>query len=96
MTLFERRESAQRLTASARMVYDVTGAGDAVIATLGLALGAGSSLRTATYLANLAGGLAVEQVGTASITTAALQSVLEHLHDSLPVFFQVPVARSIQ
>ncbi len=64
MTLFERRLPATRLPAAARAVYDVPGAGDAVIATLGLARGAGASLRMATYLANLAGGLAVEQVGT--------------------------------
>jgi len=96
MTLFEGRDSAVHLPASARVVYDVTGAGDAVIATLGLALGAGSSLRIATYLANLAGGLAVEQVGTATITTSALESVLIDYRHSLPVFTEVPVAKCIQ
>jgi D-beta-D-heptose 7-phosphate kinase/D-beta-D-heptose 1-phosphate adenosyltransferase len=86
MTLFEKPDSAIHLPASARVVYDVTGAGDAVIATLGLALGAGSSLRMATYLANLAGGLAVEQVGTAIITTPALEAVFEDHHHPLPLF----------
>src|SRR5258708_20207749 len=96
MTLFERQDSAIHLPASARVVYDVTGAGDAVIATLGLALGASGSLRTATYLANLAGGLAVEQVGTATITTAALEGVLEDHRHSLPFFSEVPVAKCVQ
>ncbi len=86
MTLFERPDSAIHLPASARVVYDVTGAGDAVIATLGLALGAGGSLRMATYLANLAGGLAVEQIGTAIITTSALEGVFEDHHHPLPLF----------
>jgi rfaE bifunctional protein kinase chain/domain len=96
MTLFERRDSAIHLPASARVVYDVTGAGDAVIATLGLALGVGGSLRMATYLANLAGGLAVQQVGTATITAAALESVLGDHHHSLPFFSEVPVAKGVQ
>ena len=76
MTLFERGGSTVHLPASARVVFDVTGAGDAVIATLGLALAAGGSLREATYLANLAGGLAVEQVGTATLTAAAVEEAL--------------------
>ena len=78
MTLFERSGSTVHWSASARVVFDVTGAGDAVIATLGLALGAGGTLRGATYLANLAGGLAVEQVGTATLTAAALREALNH------------------
>jgi rfaE bifunctional protein kinase chain/domain len=96
MTLFERRDSAIHLPASARVVYDVTGAGDAVIATLALALGAGGSMRIATYLANLAGGLAVEQLGTATITTAALEGVLGDHHHPLPLFSEVAIARGVQ
>lgn len=76
MTLFERGGSTVHLPASARVVFDVTGAGDAVIATLGLALAAGGSLQEATQLANLAGGLAVEQVGTATLTASALEEAL--------------------
>ena len=88
MTLFERRDSPIHLPATARVVYDVTGAGDAVIATVGLTLGAGGSLRMATYLANLAGGLAVEQVGTATITAAAVENVLQTNHHSLATLLQ--------
>jgi len=88
MTLFEGRDSTIHLPATARVVYDVTGAGDAVIATLGLTLGAGGSLRMATYLANLAGGLSVEQVGTATITTEAVENVLQKDHHSLATLLQ--------
>jgi len=76
MTLFERPDSMTHLPACARVVYDVTGAGDAVIATLALALAAGASLLEATFLANVAGGLSVEQVGTATLTPEALEGAL--------------------
>ena len=70
-----------RLSALARQVYDVTGAGDTVIATLGLALSAGAPLSAAAQLANLAAGLAVEQVGTAAVLTEQLcQAVLDGRH----------------
>jgi rfaE bifunctional protein kinase chain/domain len=82
MTLFERPGLTAHLPACARIVYDVTGAGDAVIATLALSLAAGASLREATLLANVAGGLAVEQVGTAILTSAAIESALEHYQQS--------------
>jgi D-beta-D-heptose 7-phosphate kinase/D-beta-D-heptose 1-phosphate adenosyltransferase len=96
MTLFERPDSAIHLDASARVVYDVTGAGDAVIATLALALAAGGSLRTATYLANVAGGLAVEQVGTATISARAIEKVFLDTPHCLPSFSDLPVAWRIQ
>jgi D-beta-D-heptose 7-phosphate kinase/D-beta-D-heptose 1-phosphate adenosyltransferase len=96
MTLFERRDSAIHIPASARAVYDVTGAGDTVVATMGLALAAGGSLRMAAYLANLAAGLAVEQVGTATVTAAKLESVLEDQGYVLPSFSEIPATRSVQ
>lgn len=96
MTLFERRDVAIHLPAAARAVYDVTGAGDTVVATIGLALGAGASLRLATYLANLAGGLAVEQVGTATVTVPMLESLLaDHTHP-MPSFSEVPMSKGVQ
>ena len=96
VTLFERRDLAVHLPAAARAVYDVTGAGDAVVATMGIALGAGGSLRTATYLANLAGGLAVEQVGTATVTWQTLENLLEDKSRSLPSFSEIRLARGAQ
>jgi rfaE bifunctional protein kinase chain/domain len=52
----------------AREVYDVTGAGDTVVATLALALACGASLEEAAVLANRAAGVVVGKVGTASVT----------------------------
>ena len=59
-----------------RPVYDVTGAGDTVIAVMALALAAGASLREAAELANLAGGCVVLKFGTAVITPAELRAAL--------------------
>jgi D-beta-D-heptose 7-phosphate kinase/D-beta-D-heptose 1-phosphate adenosyltransferase len=56
------------IATQAREVYDVTGAGDTVIATLALALTGGASLAEAAVLANHAAGVVVGKVGTASLT----------------------------
>lgn len=56
----------------AREVYDVTGAGDTVIAVLTLALAAGASLIDAVHLANLGAGIVVGKVGTASVSPSEL------------------------
>jgi len=56
----------------AREVYDVTGAGDTVIATLALALASGASIEEAAVLANQAAGVVVGKVGTASVTREEL------------------------
>ncbi len=69
MSLFSRGEEPSDIVAEARKVFDVTGAGDTVIATIGVALGAGSSFVEACKLANTAGGIVVERVGTTPIMT---------------------------
>jgi D-beta-D-heptose 7-phosphate kinase/D-beta-D-heptose 1-phosphate adenosyltransferase len=51
-----------------RQVYDITGAGDMVLAMLGMALAAGSDYDPAIRLANIAGGLEVEKIGVATVT----------------------------
>jgi D-beta-D-heptose 7-phosphate kinase/D-beta-D-heptose 1-phosphate adenosyltransferase len=56
----------------AREVYDVTGAGDTVIATLAIALAAGASTLEAASLANHAAGIVVGKVGTATATAHEL------------------------
>jgi rfaE bifunctional protein kinase chain/domain len=56
----------------AREVYDVSGAGDTVIATLATMLGAGMSLKDAVSLANRAGGIVVGKLGTATVTKEEL------------------------
>ena len=58
--------------AMAREVYDVSGAGDTVIATLAAMLGAGMALVDAVEIANRAGGIVVGKLGTATVTHAEL------------------------
>lgn len=72
MCLFERGEAPLGIPARAREVYDVSGAGDTVIAVLTTALVAGATLRRAAALSNVAGGLVVEKLGTATVTREEL------------------------
>jgi len=67
MTLFD-AEGQISVSAQAREVFDVTGAGDTVIATLAALVAAGLSLRQALPLANRAGGLVVGKFGTATVS----------------------------
>ena len=67
MSLFDAQGHVQ-VPAQAREVFDVTGAGDTVIATLAAMLGAGLSLREAMPIANRAGGIVVGKFGTASVS----------------------------
>jgi rfaE bifunctional protein kinase chain/domain len=66
MTLF-RAEGVQHEPTKAREVYDVTGAGDTVIATLAVMLAAGAGLGEAVHVANHAAGIAVGKLGTAVV-----------------------------
>jgi D-beta-D-heptose 7-phosphate kinase/D-beta-D-heptose 1-phosphate adenosyltransferase len=61
---------------SGRQVFDVTGAGDTVLAVLALAAAAGASLREAALLGNAAAGVVVGKLGTATLTREELESVL--------------------
>lgn len=72
MTLFQAGKDPVKFRALARQVYDVTGAGDTVIATLGTAIGAGADLQAACRIANTAAGFVVEEVGTTIITQEKL------------------------
>ncbi len=76
MTLVPKDGDPVHLTARAREVYDVSGAGDTVAATLGVALAAGASLAEAARLANLAGGIVVGKVGTAVARADDLRDAL--------------------
>ncbi len=67
MTLFDANGQTS-VSAQAREVFDVTGAGDTVIATLAAMVAAGMSLRDALPLANRAGGLVVGKFGTATVS----------------------------
>ena len=76
MSLFKRGGSVRHFPTVARHVYDVAGAGDTVIATCALALGAGASFEEAAVLANHAAGIVVGEVGTATVSLAALRADL--------------------
>lgn len=66
-----------------RQVYDITGAGDMVMAVLGMALAAGADYPRAIQLANIAGGLEVEKIGVATVTREEIIRDLIH-HSSTP------------
>lgn len=74
MSLIPSAGDALHLPAHAREVYDVTGAGDTVIALLGAVMATGASMEDATALANLAASLVVAKVGTASVSMAELEA----------------------
>ena len=76
MTLFRRGGAVRTFPTAAREVFDVTGAGDTVVATCALALGAGGSLEEATQLANHAAGIVVGKIGTANVTARELRAAL--------------------
>ena len=76
MSLFERGRRPVHVPAAAREVFDVTGAGDSVIATMALALAAGANLPEAAALANCAAGVVVGKVGTAQATPAEVLAAL--------------------
>jgi D-glycero-beta-D-manno-heptose-7-phosphate kinase len=77
MSLFERRGTVTHIPTTAKAVFDVTGAGDTVVSALGLALAAGASMQEAAILSNLAAGIVVGIVGTATANRAALEVALE-------------------
>jgi D-beta-D-heptose 7-phosphate kinase/D-beta-D-heptose 1-phosphate adenosyltransferase len=76
MMLLEKQHDAVYVETAAREVYDVTGAGDTVIATLAAALAAGASMLEAAMLANHAAGIVVGKVGTATATAEELVNSL--------------------
>lgn len=76
MTLFAAGEPAVTLEAEARDVFDVTGAGDTVIALLAAGLGCGLAFERAAALANLGAGLVVRKIGVASVSPAELRLAL--------------------
>ena len=77
MTLVERGREPLHLAAEAREVFDVSGAGDTVIATLAAALGAGADLPRGARLANTAAGIAAGKLGTAVVHPADLLGAIQ-------------------
>jgi D-beta-D-heptose 7-phosphate kinase/D-beta-D-heptose 1-phosphate adenosyltransferase len=77
MSIFEKGRPPLHIPTIAREVFDVTGAGDTVIATASLALLAGATIQEAAILANAAGGVVVGKIGTAACTPEELLTALE-------------------
>ncbi|RJQ66809.1 MAG: D-glycero-beta-D-manno-heptose-7-phosphate kinase [Desulfobacteraceae bacterium] len=76
MALLERGKKLLTIPTMAKEVYDVTGAGDTVIATLALAMAVGLSLPEAATLANYAAGIVVAKLGTATANARELLNVI--------------------
>ncbi len=76
MALLQDNNDLVTIPTMAKEVYDVTGAGDTVAATLALGLAAGCSMNDAAVLANYAAGIVVGKVGTASVSAAELLDTL--------------------
>ena len=76
MTLVQAGTPPQHLAASAREVYDVTGAGDTVIAVMAGCLSAGLPLSESAHFANQAAGIVVAKLGTASVTPRELGAAI--------------------
>ena len=76
MSLFEAGRPVTHIPTFAREVYDVTGAGDTVMAVLALALAAGAPMREAAVLANYGAGVVVGKRGTATVSRGELARAL--------------------
>jgi len=87
MALLEKDKSLLCIPTTAREVFDVTGAGDTVIAALALGLAAGASYADAAALANIAAGVVVAKVGTATVSREEILAVL-HGEDFVETAFK--------
>lgn len=76
MSFMEKGNGAIHLPTIARDVFDVSGAGDTVISVFSMGIGLGIPTRDAMYLANVAAGIVVGEVGTATVTASTLKKVL--------------------
>jgi D-beta-D-heptose 7-phosphate kinase / D-beta-D-heptose 1-phosphate adenosyltransferase len=81
MSLISREHPPLHIPTRAREVYDVTGAGDTVIATLGAAIAAGVGIQDATIFANAAAGVVVRKFGTATVSAAELRRAMQRQQD---------------
>lgn len=77
MAAFSNHEQPVFISAEARQVFDVSGAGDTVLAVLGLGLATGAPFSDAARLANTAGGIVVGKVGTATVSAAELAAAVK-------------------
>ena len=78
MSLFQQGAKVKHIPTVARRVYDVTGAGDTVISTIMLGMLAGLPVADAALLANIAAGVVVGEVGTATVSAARLTDAIKN------------------
>ena len=79
MSLFEKGRSVTNIPAKAKEVYSLIGAGDTVVATIALALASGASIEEAATIANIAAGIKVGKIGTASVSIEEIGREIENL-----------------
>jgi D-beta-D-heptose 7-phosphate kinase/D-beta-D-heptose 1-phosphate adenosyltransferase len=97
MSLVPREADAIHLPVHAREVYDVTGAGDTVVAVLAASLAAGYNLAQATVLANTAAGLVVAKLGAATVSISELEVTLhEHRDTDAVILDEGSLIRAVQ
>ncbi|MCB9800508.1 MAG: D-glycero-beta-D-manno-heptose-7-phosphate kinase [Candidatus Omnitrophica bacterium] len=77
MALFEKRGGVTMIPTAAREVYDVSGAGDTVIAVFAAALACGAKMKEAAILSNMAAGIAVAKLGTATVSDHELREAVK-------------------
>lgn len=79
MSLFEKNGKITHIPAKAKEVYSLIGAGDTVVATIALALASGANFEEAATLANIAAGIKVGKIGTASVSVDEIKKEIEEL-----------------
>jgi D-beta-D-heptose 7-phosphate kinase/D-beta-D-heptose 1-phosphate adenosyltransferase len=84
MTLYTRGQAAISLPARAQDVFDVTGAGDTVIATLATAISSGVNLVEAVNMANYAAGVVVSKLGTSTVSVRELKRAMNNADAEVP------------
>lgn len=78
MTLFQHNGEVIHIPTMAKEVYDVTGAGDTVISVLTLAMAGGATAKEAAILSNIAAGIVVGEIGTATIKASELEDAVRN------------------
>ena len=98
MALFERGKKSVRIPAIRKEVYDVTGAGDTVISLLGLGIAAGLDFMKTIEIANIAAGIVVGKIGTATVTLQEIvDDVLQHtVYESDKIIDLQPLVRLVE
>ena len=82
MTLLQIGQPTYHLPTQAKEVFDVTGAGDTVIATLAASLAAGYTLEDSCFLANASAGVVVGKLGTSTVTQVELEDAIRARTDN--------------